>query len=99
MEGHPKMTKARRVLLFILLLTLVHLTCAWAFLPSRHETFPSTQSFSLLSPWRTTLADTTDTTDTLSPASPQIIGSIEPAAPKLPADSLSSILPFDLLIL
>ena len=69
----------------------MHLAC----LPSRHETFPFTQSFSLLSPWSTALADTTDT---LSPASPQIIGSIEPADPKLPADSLSPILPRDSLI-
>ena len=77
MEGNPKMTKARRARLLILLLTLAHLTCAWASLPSRHETFPSTLSFTLLSPCRTSLADTTDTTDTLSPASPQVIGFIK----------------------
>lgn len=71
MEDHPEMTRTRRDWLLILLLTLVPLTCAWAFLPSRHG-----MSLSAL-PRLVALADTTDTTASPSPSVPQAIGSID----------------------
>lgn len=60
----------------ILLLTLVPLTGAWAFLPGRHGMSPSAWVASALPLRLAALADTTDTTAAL-PAAPQVIGSID----------------------
>lgn len=90
MEDHSEMTRTRRDWLLILLLTLVPLTCAWAFLPSRHEVGPSAAAEFALSTHLVDSTDTTDTTTSQSPATPQVIGYIDkdPSIPGIPIDSL-----------
>ena len=90
MENHSQMTRTRRDWLLILLLTLVPLTCTWAFLPSRHEVGPSAAAEFALSTHLVDPADTTDTTTSQSPATPQVIGYIDkdPSIPGIPTDSL-----------
>lgn len=90
MENHSQMTRTRRDWLLILLLTLVPLTCAWAFLPSRHEVGPSAAAEFALATHLVDPTDTTDTTTSQSPATPQVIGYIDkdPSIPGIPIDSL-----------
>ena len=97
MEDHPEMTRTRRFRLLILLLTLVPLTCAWAFLPGRHGMSPSAWSASALPSRLVAPTDTTDTTAVPSSASPQAFGSID-INPGLGSDTFLPDLPHDSLL-
>ena len=96
MEDRPRKTRTQRNWLLILLLTLVPLTCAWAFLPDRRGMVQSSEPASALSSQcLASPVDTTDTTAVPSSAAPQVIGSIEPSNPGVPGDSLLPKPPLD----